>query len=174
MALNLVARAGKVNAVMLNAAAGACQKGMAWRRGISMLVEPDRISRILLATAFAEASEWESALLCHDPQDLVVCNACLNACGKASMWQQAIALLQAAHDHELLLDIVSYNSLLAACDWRQVRLLELAKESDVTTLSLLCSRSRPRHLPSLLAAVETLSASSYPVLKMGLSVRKGE
>lgn len=177
MALNLLKAGGKVNAVMLNAAAGACQKGMAWRRGISMLTEPDRISRIVLATAFAEASQWQSALFCLDPDDLVVCNAVLKACEKASRWLEALALWRAAKGHvELDMDVVSFNSLIAACDqtaWRQALQVfeEMRSErlqADVTTLALLCSRcaGHMQHVSALLNAVEALCATSHPVLKM--------
>eukprot|EP00434_Breviolum_minutum_P003866 symbB.v1.2.003399.t1/scaffold190.1/size276550/24 len=96
----------------------------------------------------SHGAHWESALiLCRELQDmnmddLFTYNASISACGNAKQWKCALSLIPVLGDQRLKPQLITYNTVISACEnqwWIVKGILEevdkLALERDVITFN---------------------------------------
>ncbi|CAJ1347817.1 unnamed protein product, partial [Effrenium voratum] len=133
----------QVSLVLLNAVSSACEKacasgtdGSPWQLGISLLalapklkMLPDAVSHNAAISACEKVGAWEQALdLLQDLRRLGLLstlsfNAAISACARTFRWDLALLLWEDLASCGLQPDLITYSSLISACEkglvWRR-------------------------------------------------------
>ncbi|CAJ1407138.1 unnamed protein product [Effrenium voratum] len=123
LALSAFASFGDKDTPLLNAAAAACTRGLAWASALSLLsalpkwkLQGDQLSLNSAATAFEKGSRWQQALrLAGEGGDIATFSAAISAVGRGGgPWALAPALLARARSQGLQLDVIICSAAINA------------------------------------------------------------